>query len=256
MQFVRRCIESWKVYRYRFVPWMKLNVSPQKMMACVKNKVVTDQEAILQLIEVLTKLNGVVQSDPSKVLKSISGFQLIRKRSQIKDAGVGVFIAEGKALKGQIVAVYPGTVYFPSDFIFFQSLSNKFIFRCVDNLHIDAKNSGISKFIYKSCSHRDRVGPHPASDMSWLNSSDKELTCPLNIGQFVNNKPKDHVANVQYQELNIMHDFPLELRKFIPNVNVNGLHSASFVRTVVLVALTDIYAGEELFSDYFTFTQT
>jgi len=256
MEIVRRFAKTWKIYRYRFVPWMKINVTPQKLMACVEDKVVTDEDVMHQLIEIFNKLNSTLHSNSNEALNAVAGFQLVRKKSQVKDAGVGVFVSKGKVSKGQVVAIYPGTVYFPSDVIFFQSLLNCYVFRCIDNIHIDGKNTGISKYVYKSCSQRDRIGFHSTSDMSWLNNDDKQLVCPLNIGQFVNNKSKHYCANVQYQELNIMHDFPLELRKFLPNVTANGLYSVNYLRTIVLVALREISAGEEVFSNYFTFTQT
>ena len=256
MKIIQYLVQSWKAYRYRFVPWMKINVTPQKMMANVENKVAEDEKVLAQLIEVFKRLEINVTKDSNKVLEDVAGFQLARKKSLLLNAGTGVFISRGKARKGQVVAIYPGTVYFPSDFLFFQSISNQFIFRCFDNIHIDGKNAGISKFIYKSCFHRDRVGFHNTSDISWISNCDNDLICPLNVGQFVNNQSKLFSANVQYQELNFMQDFPLVLRRFIPNVNVNGLHSTNFLRTVVLVALRDIYAGEELFSNYFTYTDT
>ena len=252
MGMVEKICRSWKRYRYRFVPWLK--ITPTKLLSCVENKVITDDEVLRQLTGIFTNLNNFRHSDANLILEKVAGFQVICQTSSIVDGGTGVFISKGKAKKGQVVAIYPGTVYLPSDFIFFQSIANQFIFRCIDNIHIDGKNRGISKMVYKSCFHRDKVGFYDVCDVNWLDPSD--LQCPLNVGQFVNNKTQLLDANVQYQEFNFTHGFPLELRKFIPNVNVGGLHSTEFVRTVVLVALRDIYVGEELLSHYFTFTQS
>ena len=78
-----------------------------------------------------------------------------------------------------------GTVYYPTDPIFFQSINNQFMFRCSDGVHIDGKDRGLSKSIFKSCVNRDRFGHHLIADTSWLTPS---LVSPLNIGQYVNNR--------------------------------------------------------------------
>ena len=249
MKLIKQIRKSWKTYKYRFVPWMKINMADKVMMTVLKSKAISDEKLLEQLQNVFIKLEKSTKSNKNAAIEDIMGFQLSRKVSTMTDAGTGVFISKGIAKKGQIVAIYPGTVYFPSDFIFFQSIANQYIFSCSDKIRIDGKHYGLSKFIYNSCSYRDKVGCYDTSDRSWQGVN---LVCPLNIGQFVNNKTKNHKANVMYQELDISKDFSVKLRKFIPNVNINGLHSTNFLRMVVLVALCDIYEGEEVLSDYFT----
>ena len=251
MKFLKQSKKAWNVYRYRFFPWIRINLTKPGVITYRENKVIKDDEVLHQLITIFSTLNNNKNCDPNKILHEVIGFQVIRQDSNIPDGGTGVFISKGKAKMGQIVSIYPGTVYLPSDVMFFQSIANKFIFRCSDCIHIDGKNTGVSKTIFKSCSQRDKIGLYSTSDLSWMNINEN-MICPLNVGQFINNKSKCWKANVQYQEYNISYDFPLELRQYIPNVNVSGLHCIGFLRTVVLVALRDISAGEELFSDYFT----
>lgn len=45
--------------------------------------------------------------------------------------------------------VVAGTVYMPQEPMFFQSLQNPFVFRCVDGVMIDGNHRGLSKWIYK-----------------------------------------------------------------------------------------------------------
>lgn len=253
MKLVETLKRSWKTYKYRFVPWLKITRASDKMMTFVESKAISDEEALQQLLSIFKELYKFEGCNKNLLLEKVMGFQLLRQKSNIVNAGKGIFVSKGMVKKGQVVAIYPGTVYFPSDLIFFQSLKNQYIFSCSDNLLIDGKNNGISKLIYNSCSYRDKIGPFDTSDRSWHSNS---LECPINVGQYVNNKTKYQDANVFYQEFNIMKDFPLELRKFVPNVNVNGLHSVNFLRTVVLIALQDIHEGEEVLSDYFTATQS
>ena len=46
-----------------------------------------------------------------------------------------------------------GTVYQPYEPILFQSLANPFIFRCVDGVLIDGKDTGLSRMIYRYSSY-------------------------------------------------------------------------------------------------------
>lgn len=67
-----------------------------------------------------------------------------------------------------------------------------------------------------------------------------------------------------YKELDIPLTFPLELFKYIPNVNFNppdfsdandddeSKEQIIVVRSVLLLAVRDIKKDEELFSSYFT----
>ncbi|XP_069043299.1 SET domain-containing protein 9 isoform X3 [Lepisosteus oculatus] len=141
-----------------------------------------------------------------------------------------------------------GTVYYAHEPIFFQSIRNPFIFRCIDGVLVDGNDRGISKVVFRSCSGRDRLGPFQMSDTSWLTTIPQN---PLAVGQYVNNCSNEKAANVCYQEFDVPAEFPLELCQFLPNVNYR--HEVQRpLRCVVLVALREIHQGEELFSNYYT----
>lgn len=107
------------------------------------------------------------------------------------------------------------------------------------------------------------IGQFHFCDTSWLRSDDLLLN-PLSIGQYVNNANNEFSPNVMYKELDIPLTFPLELFKYIPNVNFNppdfsdandddeSKEQIIVVRSVLLLAVRDIKKGEELFSSYFT----
>lgn len=175
------------------------------------------------------------------------GFCVDRMPSSVPLAGVGVFVTKGFVPKGTVVAMYPGTVYEAYEPIFFQSIRNPFVFRCIDGLLVDGNDKGISKLVFKSCSNRDMLGPYRLSDYSWLTATPRN---PLAIGQYVNNC-NESPANVCYQEYDVPKTFPLELRQYLPNVKYSH-ETQRPLRCVVLVSLRDISPGEELFSNYYT----
>ncbi|XP_021954631.1 SET domain-containing protein 9 [Folsomia candida] len=244
----------WKSYKYRFVPWIALNVkrhessplaaplvqsSAQKDENAAENsvkwakdkpvqnvpvhhlrkseeKLITDDQLTRILIDYFAKClpqnDWNEEMDFSKmsahnknVMKDHFGFIVERKKSQVSaDAGTGVFVSDGVAKAGSIVALYCGTLYMPSEPLFFPSLGNKYIFRCSDGIHIDGNDKWISKSIYKSCSARDRFDwDTPACDTSWLTPTPIN---PLNIGQFVNNRSHSQLNNVIYQECSLTWD--------------------------------------------------
>ncbi|CAH2296306.1 SET domain-containing 9 [Pelobates cultripes] len=179
------------------------------------------------------------------------GFCIVRGPSTLRSAGAGVFVCKGRVQKGAVVSMYPGTVYQNYEPIFFQSIGNQFIFRCLDGTFIDGNDKGISKTVYRSCSRRDQLGPLKFCDVTWLTQ------CPYNplaVGQYVNNCSNEYAANVCYQEFNVPASFPVELRQYLPNINYSHDIEGP-LRCVVLIALKDIGCGEELFSNYFTFVR-
>ena len=103
-----------------------------------------------------------------------------------------------------------------------------------------------------SCYHRDMIGQYFTCDMTWLTSSPSNH---LALGQYVNNATGKFPANVTYQELDIPSNFPLVYMKYLPNANYGHKYfkdDVLHVRTVLLIAVRDIFEGEELFSSYFT----
>ncbi|XP_051542338.1 SET domain-containing protein 9 isoform X1 [Myxocyprinus asiaticus] len=269
----------WKSYRHRFVPWIALNLQKnertlRKVKDRSQDKLILDEEVSASLIclfsellkhdlnnqsELLRLLHTSSRNmycsaqnekfcDPSAVMLKTLGFNIKRKLSSLQSAGTGVFVTRGRALKGNIVAMYPGTIYQADEPIFFQSIRNPFVFRCIDGILIDGNDKAISKIVYRSCSGRDRFGPFCLSDCSWLTPHPVN---PLAVGQYVNNCSNEMAANVCYQEFDIPNGFPLELRQYLPNVNYRP-DTQRPLRCVVLVSLRDINIGEELLSNYYT----
>lgn len=89
------------------------------------------------------------------------------------------------------------------------------------------------------------------ADTSWLTEYSVN---PMNVGQYVNNENSKNPANVFYHEVDLPDSFPLNLLKFVPNVNYQSVATDGErdLRIVVLIALRDIGQGEELFSSYIT----
>ncbi|XP_049454390.1 SET domain-containing protein 9-like isoform X1 [Epinephelus fuscoguttatus] len=278
---LKRFQNKWKSYRHRFVPWIILNLSKnEKTLRQVpelsEDKLVPDEEvshSLLQLFRLLLRSQHVTHGEPratqTHFLRQVTseedqgggnsvcgddamfqclGFCIDRRPSTLPFAGTGVFVTRGFVPKGATVAMYPGTVYQAYEPILLQSIRNPFVFRCIDGVLIDGNDKGISKMVFNSCSGRDRLGPFMMSDTSWLTESPLN---PLAVGQYVNNCSNESPANVCYQEYDVPHKFPIELRQYLPNVNYSN-DTQRPLRCVVLVSLRDITAGEELFSNYYT----
>lgn len=161
-----------------------------------------------------------------------------------------------------LTALYPGTIYMPSEPLFFPSIGNPFIFRCSDRVHIDGNDRWLSKSIFKSCAARDKFRMDlPCCDESWLTPFPGN---PLSIGQYVNNRSRSSENNVVYQESTLTiegsqgnvkkstTEFPVHLCKFLPNVWANPGNNNCPLRLVPLVASSGIEKGEEILSSYFT----
>ncbi|XP_028930137.1 SET domain-containing protein 9 isoform X1 [Ornithorhynchus anatinus] len=285
----------WRRYRYRFVPWIALNLGRARTTVRLvpeasQDKTIADEEVLETLLKVfqalyLNDLGGQTDAfallpeavkskyrhllalrppranpprdglprppnvlSPGEVLFRTAGFSVARETSSLVSAGKGVFVTKGFVPKGAVVSMYPGTIYQMSEPIFFQSIGNPFIFRCIDGVLIDGNDKGISKAVYRSCSGRDQLGPFKMSDSTWLTSS---VQNPLAVGQYVNNCSNDKAANVCYQEFDVPELFPIEFKRYLPNIAYSP-EVQSPVRCVVLVALREIRQGEELFSNYYT----
>lgn len=175
-------------------------------------------------------------------------FSIVKKTSSIDDAGLGVFI-EGSSEQGKVICLYPGLVYRPGDAVLFQSINNAYLLRCFDGLYVDGKSTGLSRLLYISTYNKINAGETlKFGDVNWLT----ENTIQYNVGQIVNNHKNN---NVEYVDLDIPPSFPLELRKFLPNIH-HGLWqpwSTDSTRIVALVS-TRAIKDEELFSQYHTIT--
>ncbi|XP_014672041.1 PREDICTED: SET domain-containing protein 9-like [Priapulus caudatus] len=247
--------KSWKNYRRRLLPWIAFNVEGSSTRhARHGDTLVANQVAVNFLYRLFDDFHRRRNVENDRSLRDLAGFSVARSRSGIVGAGRGVFVTRGYVREGAIAALYPGTVYRGSDPLFFQSLRNSFVLRCIDGQCIDGRDSGLSRLIYRSCSNRDRVGHFRLSDLSWLT---ERPVNPLAVGQYVNNEPRPRMANVAYQEVDIADGaLPVQLMQYVPNVPFS--HSGEWsadprsLRVVALVATRDVECGAELFSNYFT----
>lgn len=93
-----------------------------------------------------------------------------------KRKGYGVYLNGKSQKKGQILCFYPGTIYLPFDPIFFTSIANQYIIKCVDGLYVDGKSIGLSGKVYKSIYRRENwPGAIQISDWSWMNRDKEQL---------------------------------------------------------------------------------
>ncbi|XP_040581093.1 SET domain-containing protein 9 [Lepeophtheirus salmonis] len=239
---------TWNNYKYRFLPWLIFNIKEQ---LAPLNKNIQKYETLSpshlknSVIDVLKKLNPHLDyKQNNDLLAKHFGFRLKVADSDQRH-GVGVYVSSGSVSPGQVVALYPGTVYHPGDPVFLQSLFNPYILRCKDGIMIDGKSYGLSGSFFKSISHRDRY-----PDATWLRKNRATPCNPLNIGQLINNGG-DKRANVTYTECNWDLNVNFRLNYLIPNVFYNHIHS-NIIRIVPIVAVKEISVGEELLSTYFT----
>ena len=307
-------ISKWKNYRHRLLPWLALNlrhrIVPQseqincnskgyivhlEIENCLKEMLLAFEKPYANIDETLIIFGGnsskrrhLFESYGRKnreILLHKFGFDLDIKQSAMQEAGKGVFVRRGRIMRGQVVALYPGTIYLPYQPILLPSIGNPYIFRCADGIFIDGNYKGLSALFYRSIHGRDRISSRiPVCDISWLHlrsvmqyshsrnsihSSDVNLNMvinPLNVGQIINNaNPKitGHSANLAYHEITVtfgenesdtFKDF--SILGLMPNAYYKGdtlnLSGNPLLKVVALVATRDVHEGEELLSTYFT----
>ncbi|XP_068726615.1 SET domain-containing protein 9-like [Montipora capricornis] len=264
----KKWLKKWRSYRYRFFPWIAFNLrnrTVREVSSSDQDKIIPDSKVIENLITLFRTLHGNEENGydhahspgqretfPGAMYNAL-GFEIKRQESTIPGAGKGVIVTKGTVPIGTLVALYPGTIYWPNEPVLFQSIGNPFVFRCVDGIIIDGNDKGLSRIIYRSNARRDQIGPYSLCDTTWLGSEPQN---PLAVGQYVNNRPKPLPANVAYQEVDIpFRSIAPNLWKYLPNVWYGSGNIASencFLRTVALVSVRDISQDEEVFSSYFT----
>ena len=123
----------WKQYRYRFTPWQALNFDRHAVpltdqhhdthLDIQDGKLLNDLELLFSKFRA-PEYAWMFRDSPKRreefqlcnasnkdILHSQWGFELTLEPSGIPGAGKGVFVKRGSIQKGQIVALYPGTVY-------------------------------------------------------------------------------------------------------------------------------------------------
>lgn len=216
----------------------------------------------------LISLFNKLEKEPHRthnIFKQSFGFIPTIIESTIPEAGLGVFL-EGKTERNQIVGIYPGLIYEQEDPALWCSLRNDYFLRRCDGSSVDGKYFGLSKWLFNSIAKRNQIYDGnelvEICDENWLaisylarkNPSKQEtiiqMKNPLNSGQLINCASDGNKANVMYYEYDFTIDFPIHLRKYIPNVSYNSNQKGDLlVKSILMISLRDI-ENEELFSDY------
>ncbi|SAL99285.1 hypothetical protein [Absidia glauca] len=248
-----------KNYLKRFYPYQLIRLSLQSLYAPSKRSiqptvnwqhhtfVTPDASSIDSLLQTIQDTDSLGFEDRGAQLQKKLGFMVHKKLSTIPNAGTGVYL-NGRCGPGQVVCLYPGTVYLPQEPLLLVSLANQYILKCFDGIYVDGKRTGLSGYIYRSVFYRENwPGATQISDLTWMSDVPRN---PLAIGQMVNNGTNEYPANVCYQEIDIPKDFTRSLRKWIPNSYYGPTDPfTSTTRIVALVATRQI-ENEELFSTY------
>lgn len=110
--------ESWNIYKYRFVPWIALNINEKTSKVIKKNELVPEVDLLRSLQSCLQSFHQYtsLRDDLSlyedlhvrnqKVLLQSLGFSIVRSKSFIPGAGKGVFILKGSASRGDTLISY------------------------------------------------------------------------------------------------------------------------------------------------------
>ncbi|KAH3850345.1 hypothetical protein DPMN_092754 [Dreissena polymorpha] len=113
-------LKRWKLYKYRFVPWIAANItenSPRLVPNVLEDKIIPDISVEQTLLSLFTKfeytsdLSLVDQHRKnSNILLNEVGFSIGRQASTLKDGGRGVFVTQGLVPEQTLVAIYPDRV--------------------------------------------------------------------------------------------------------------------------------------------------
>ncbi|NXL53693.1 SETD9 protein, partial [Podilymbus podiceps] len=278
---LRSLRRRWDAYKYRFVPWLALNLRRKRrtlryVPESSQDKIISDEDVFETLLKIFKALFindfsrqahilALLPEIKCKYLELLTVDQKRSKANSCNHQSQHVFSPEEVLFntlgftitRDQSSLVSAGTGVFvtkgfvPKGTVVSMYPATVAISRggSTDNLasegaviHINAVGH------FRSCSRRDQLGPFQMSDESWLTAS---LQNPLAVGQYVNNCSHEKAANVCYQEYDVPGYFPIELKQYLPNI-LYSHDIESHLRCVVLVTLRDIKQGEELFSNYYT----
>lgn len=198
-----------------------------------------------KLVSFFQLLNQHKEISSKSLMMNFFGYSLRKSKSTVEGAGFGVFL-DGQTQIGDLIAIYPGTIYRIGESILLQSVFNKFILKRKDDVFIDGNDRFLSRFIFKQCANRDNnsIMDHQGRiviDTSWLNFKDyleknnhnhnnlqyQEISGlgrqnipiirnPLALGHYINSCDRNnkeslltnsHLANVQYLEFDFTREF-------------------------------------------------
>ncbi|CAF1332675.1 unnamed protein product, partial [Didymodactylos carnosus] len=245
----------------------------QQMCRTVENNVDLSclQQKLLRLFQTLYELEQMPDMNyyefKSKLLLNDQfGFYLEKRRSKSPLInGDGTFLTGGSVTCGQLVAIYPGTIYRRyRDPLFFQSIKNRFLLSRKDQIVLDGNDRGLSKSIFLSCYARDGSLYGDATWLLWnkLNRRTKKypyIRNPLTLGHYINHFPKNSLPNVTYFEFDFefLQNYP-QLYRYAPHVyyNSNEIENILCMPSTVLISLRNIEENEELYSCYMNIPQS
>lgn len=182
--------------------------------------------------------------------------------STIPSAGMGLFAGNRGHRKGDVVCLYPGTVYCPGDAgIFACSIRNNYVLRTNQGYTIDGKPHGLSRIVYRSAERRDSYIAHmnPSASTGWLGHTNallqKQGHC---FGHVVNCSTSE--PNLMYVEYDLSREFVCssnndKMFMHVPNVmysreNMSSDATSWWIKGIGMFALQDIKPRAELFVDY------
>ena len=110
----RRLSRAWNSYKYRFVPWIALNLNEKTAVKVEQSDIYSQEELVESLVitlsaleqytslrEDLTLYDSLHAANQVSLLNEV-GFSVSRRQSSIPGAGTGVFIQRGAVNKGDL----------------------------------------------------------------------------------------------------------------------------------------------------------
>lgn len=205
-----------------------------------------------------------------KAIPHPGGFRLRIARSTLEhaDAGFGV-VVEGRALPGTVLAIYPGTIYFPVDPLgdgrpfaeaMREQLNNSYLIRRYDDVLIDGREWHLRALRLKESQRAlSEAGVELHSDAAASlragNAALAKFRNPFAIANFINHPPAGRAPNVMQWSYTFRESFPEHLQRFIPHeffrppTLLERLDWSSLMPSMVCVA-TRVIEDEELFMNY------
>ncbi|XP_075039443.1 SET domain-containing protein 9 [Mixophyes fleayi] len=291
---LRALLARWRSYKYRFVPWVALNLSRNRrnmryVSDCSSDKVISDAEvysSLVSLFQAIFRSDLTRQKDLLNLLpettKSIyrlpdtscqqrgtdsseSPVTLQADEILLKSLGFSID-RRPSSLDTAGIGVFVSKGFVPKGAVVsmypgaIYQYYEPILFQSIGNPFIFRCLDGIlidgnDKGISKSV-YRSCSRRDQLGPLKMCDSTwlTRSPRNPLAVGQYVNNCSNEYAANVCYQEFDVPDTFPVELRQYIPNIRYSQ-NMEGPLRCVVLVAFRDIDCGEELFSNYFTLVQ-
>jgi len=212
-----------------------------------KRPVVTETEAYLSE---RVPVSDIQLFNPGDLIQHPFGFHMQVRKSQIDhpESGYGVFVERGEILPGTVVALYPGTVYFPEDLSKSVIDHNEYMISRYDDAVIDGR----------SWDRKNEVATRHSYQLQHINIQTKNLNKfrnPYGIGQYINHPAPGGLPNVMSYAYDFPTEFPELLQSYIPNeyqkppTGINK-RAGTVMHAILLVATKRIQEQEEIFLNY------